>query len=57
VISFLECQADKSEESAANCLVGAAVWLFVGGTKGSQMGVVAVDVLALGTVVGVMVVA
>ncbi len=37
--SLLECHADKSEQSAANHLVGATVRLFVGGTKVSLMGV------------------
>ncbi len=40
--SLLEQQAVKSEESVANQLVGALVGLFVGRTKGSQMGVGAV---------------
>jgi hypothetical protein len=55
--SLLECQADKSEESAANCMVGVAVGLFVGGTKGSQMRVGMMVGLALGTVAGVVLVA
>jgi hypothetical protein len=55
--SLLECQADKSEESAANCMIGAAVWLFVGKTKGSQLGVGVVVGPALGLVTGVMLVA
>ncbi len=40
-----------------NQLVGAAVGLFVDGTKGSQMGVGVVVGLALGTVLGIMLVA
>ncbi len=31
--SLLECQVDKSEESAANCEVGSMVGLFVGGIR------------------------
>ncbi len=55
--SLWECQADKPEESAANHVVEAAVRLFVGGTKGSQLGVGAVLGMALGLVAGVMLVA
>ncbi len=54
--SLLEWQAVKPEESAANQLVEAEVGLFVGKTKGSQMGVGAVVVSALGTFTGVMLV-
>ncbi len=54
---MLEWQAVKSEEFVANQLVGAAVGLFMGETKGSQMGVGAVVGLALGTVAGIMLVA
>jgi hypothetical protein len=50
--SLLKHQVDKSEESVANCLVGAAVRLFVGGKKGSQMGVGAVVTSAIETVAG-----
>ncbi len=52
-----EHQADKSEESAANHVVGAAVGLSVGGTKGSQLGVSVVVGTALGLVTGFMLVA
>ena len=55
--SLLEWQAVKPEESAANQLVEAEVGLFVGKTKGSQMGVGVVVALALGTVAGVVLVA
>jgi hypothetical protein len=55
--SLLECQVDKSEESVANCVVGATVELFVGGTKGSQLGVGAVVGPALGLVADVMLMA
>ncbi len=48
---------DKSEESAANCLVGAAVGLFMGGTKGSQMGVGTVIGLELRMFAGIVLVA
>ncbi len=51
--SLLKCQADKSEDSAANCMVGATVGLFMGGTKGSQLGVGAVFCSALGLVASV----
>ena len=54
--SLQEHQADKSEGSAANCVVGVAVVLFVGGTKGSQLGVGTVVGMALGLVVGVILV-
>ncbi len=47
----------KAEESAENQLVGAAVRLFMGRTKGSQMGVGAVAGSALGTVASVVLVA
>ncbi len=53
MVSLLEQQAVKSKESVENCLVGAAFGLFVGRTKGSQMGVEAVVGLELGMVVGV----
>jgi hypothetical protein len=55
--SLWECQADKSEESAANRVVGVAVGLLVGGTKGSQLGVVAVLGTAKGLVAGLVLVA
>ncbi len=55
--SLLEGQMVKSEESAANQLVGAAVELFMGGTLGSQMEVDTVVGLALGTVEGIVLVA
>jgi hypothetical protein len=55
--SSWECQADKLEESAANCMVGATVGLFVGGTNESQLGVGTVVGTALGLVLGVVLVA
>ncbi len=55
--SSWERQADKPEESAVNHVVGAAVRLFVGGTKGSQLGVGTVIGMALGLVAGFVLVA
>ncbi len=55
--SLLEHQADKSEESVENRVVGTVVGLLLGRTKGSQLGVGAVVSPALGLAAGIVLVA